>query len=33
MNDLLAQATCDFKDDGRLRQDIVKDIENEIAIA
>ena len=33
MDDVLARATCDFKDDARLRQDIVKDIENEITIA
>jgi hypothetical protein len=33
MNDVLARATCDLKDDTRRRQDIAKDIENEIAIA
>ena len=32
MNDVLARAACDFKDDARRRQDIAKDIENEIAI-
>ena len=33
MNYVLARAACDFKDDARRRQDIAKDIENEIAIA
>jgi hypothetical protein len=33
MNDVLARAACDFKDDSRPWQDIAKDIENEIAIA
>ena len=33
MNYVLARAACDFKDDARRRQDIEKDIENEIAIA
>jgi hypothetical protein len=32
MNDVLARATCDFEDDTRRRQDIAKDIKNEIAI-
>jgi hypothetical protein len=32
MNDVLARAACDFEDDTPLRQDIPKDIENEIAI-
>ena len=32
MNDVLARAACDFEDDTRRRQDIAKDIENEIAI-
>jgi hypothetical protein len=32
MNDMLARAACDFKDYTRRRQDIAKDIENEIAI-
>ena len=32
MNDMLARAACDFDDDTRRRQDIAKDIENEIAI-
>jgi hypothetical protein len=33
MNDVLARAACDFEDDARHRQDISKDIENQIAIA
>jgi hypothetical protein len=33
MNDVLTRAACDFEDDTRHRQDIVKDIENDIAIA
>jgi hypothetical protein len=33
MNDVLTRAACDFEDDTRHRQDIAKDIENEIAIA
>ena len=33
MNDVLTRAACDFEDDTRHRQDISKDIENEIAIA
>jgi hypothetical protein len=33
MNDVLARATCDLKDDSRHWQDIAKDIENEIPIA
>jgi hypothetical protein len=32
MDYMLARAACDFKDDARRRQDIAKDIENEIAI-
>ena len=32
MNYMLAGAACDFKDDARRRQEIAKDIENEIAI-
>src|ERR1700729_2708384 len=32
MNDVLTRAACDFEDDTRHRQDIAKDIENEIAI-
>ena len=32
MNDVLARAACNFKDYARRRQDIAKDIENEIAI-
>src|SRR6516165_887022 len=32
MNDVLARAACDFEDDTRRRQNIAKDIENEIAI-
>ena len=32
MNNVLARAACDFEDDTRRRQDIAKDIENEIAI-
>ena len=32
MNDVLARAACDFEDDTRRRQDIAKDVENEIAI-
>ena len=31
-NDVLARAACDFKDCARRRQDIAKDIKNEIAI-
>ena len=33
MNDVLARAARDFEDDALCRQDITKDIENEIAIA
>ena len=33
MNDVLTRAACDLEDDTRHRQDISKDIENEIAIA
>jgi hypothetical protein len=33
MNDMLARAACDFKNDATHRQNIAKDIENEIAIA
>src|ERR1700719_4779011 len=33
MNDVLARAACDLKDDSRRWQDIAKDVENEIAIA
>jgi hypothetical protein len=33
MNDMLARAACDFEDDACHRQDVAKDIENEIAIA
>jgi hypothetical protein len=32
MDDMLARAACDFKDDASHREDIAKDIENEIAI-
>ena len=32
MNDAVARAACDFEDDTRHRQDVAKDIENEIAI-
>src|SRR6516225_3644803 len=32
INDMLARAACDFEDDTRRRQDIAKNIENEIAI-
>ena len=32
MNDVLTRAACDFEDDTRHRQNIAKDIENEIAI-
>ena len=32
MNDVLARAACDFEDDTPRRQDVAKDIENEIAI-
>src|SRR5271170_1701736 len=32
MNDVLARAACDFKDYARSRQDIAKNIENEIAV-
>src|SRR5580700_6775283 len=33
MNDVLTRAACDFEDDARHRQDVAKDIEDEIAIA
>jgi hypothetical protein len=33
MNDVLARAACDLEDDPLCRQDITKDIDNEIAIA
>jgi hypothetical protein len=33
MNDVLTRAACDFEDDTLHRQDIAKDIENEIAVA
>src|SRR5580693_2583419 len=33
MNDVLTRAACDFEDDTRHRQDVAKDIEDEIAIA
>jgi hypothetical protein len=33
MDDMLASAAGDFKDDARHRQHIAKDIENEVAIA
>jgi hypothetical protein len=33
MNDAFARAACDFEDDAGHRQDITKNIENEIAIA
>ena len=33
VNDVLTRAACDFDDDARHRQDIAKDIENEVAIA
>ena len=33
MNDVLARAARDFEDDALRRQDIPKDVENEIAIA
>jgi CspA family cold shock protein len=33
MNDMLTRAACDFEDDTRRRQNIAKDVENEIAIA
>jgi hypothetical protein len=33
MNHVLTRAACDFEDDTRHRQDIAKDIENEIAVA
>jgi hypothetical protein len=33
MNDVLARAACDPKDDSHRWQDIARDIENEIAIA
>jgi len=33
MDDVLARAACDFENDARHRQDISKNIENEIAIA
>jgi hypothetical protein len=33
MNDMLARAACDFEDDACHRQEVAKDIENEIAIA
>src|ERR1700677_4491737 len=32
MNDVLTRAACDFEDDTCRRQNIAKDIENEIAI-
>ena len=32
MNDVLARAACDFEDHALYRQDIAKDIDNEIAI-
>jgi hypothetical protein len=32
MNDMLPRAACDFEDDARHRQEVAKDIENEIAI-
>ena len=32
MNDVLTRAACDFEDDTRRRQDIAKDIEDEIAV-
>ena len=32
MSGVLTRAACDFEDDTRHRQDISKDIENEIAI-
>ena len=32
MNDVLNRAACDFEDDALRRQDLAKDIENEIAI-
>jgi len=32
MNDMFARAACDFEDYARRRQDIAKDVENEIAI-
>src|SRR5260370_11456185 len=32
MNDVLARAACDFENDASHRQDIAKDIENEVAI-
>ena len=32
MNDVLTRAACNFEDDTPQRQDISKDIENEIAI-
>ena len=32
MNDVLTRAACDFEDDTRHRQDVAKDIENEVAI-
>jgi hypothetical protein len=33
MNDVLARAACALEDDPLCRQDITKDIDNEIAIA
>jgi ABC-type Fe3+-hydroxamate transport system substrate-binding protein len=32
MNDVLTRTACDFEDDTRHRQNIAKDVENEIAI-
>jgi hypothetical protein len=32
MNDVLTRAACDFEDDTCRRQNIAKDIENEIPI-
>ena len=32
MNHVLARAACDFEDEAPYRQDIAKDVENEIAI-
>jgi hypothetical protein len=32
MNDMLARVACDFKDCARRRQDIAKEVENEVAI-
>src|ERR1700722_12130169 len=33
MNDVLTRAACDFEDETRHRQDVAKDIENEVAVA